>query len=72
MVGNSLRSDILPVLAIGGRAVYIPAALTWSHEAAAEPPPGLRGFYQIPHLGSLPALIEALELERGVTQSGNG
>jgi putative hydrolase of the HAD superfamily len=32
MVGNSLKSDILPVLKIGGWAVYIPYAHTWSHE----------------------------------------
>jgi putative hydrolase of the HAD superfamily len=32
MVGNSLRSDILPVLEIGGQAVLIPYANTWVHE----------------------------------------
>jgi putative hydrolase of the HAD superfamily len=32
MVGNSLRSDILPVLEIGGQAVLIPYANTWAHE----------------------------------------
>jgi putative hydrolase of the HAD superfamily len=32
MVGNSPRSDVLPVLAIGGWAVHVPAALSWSHE----------------------------------------
>ena len=32
MVGNSLRSDILPVIAIGGHAVHIPYHLTWAHE----------------------------------------
>jgi putative hydrolase of the HAD superfamily len=32
MVGNSLRSDIHPVIAIGGRAVYIPNEQTWFHE----------------------------------------
>src|SRR5512140_180382 len=34
MVGNSLRSDILPVLELGGNAVYIAHELTWAHEAA--------------------------------------
>ena len=34
MVGNSLRSDILPVLKIGGQAVYIPNETTWFHEHA--------------------------------------
>ena len=32
MVGNSVRSDILPVLAIGGHAVHIPYPLSWEHE----------------------------------------
>lgn len=32
MIGNSLRSDVLPVIAIGGRAFHIPYALTWAHE----------------------------------------
>lgn len=34
MVGNSVRSDILPVLTIGGRAVHVPYQLTWVHERA--------------------------------------
>jgi putative hydrolase of the HAD superfamily len=32
MVGNSVRSDILPVLELGGHAVHVPYAITWSHE----------------------------------------
>lgn len=32
MVGNSVRSDVLPVLAVGGHAVHIPYHLTWAHE----------------------------------------
>ena len=32
MVGNSVRSDILPVLSIGGHAVHIPYPLLWEHE----------------------------------------
>jgi putative hydrolase of the HAD superfamily len=34
MVGNSVRSDVLPVLAIGGHAVHIPYHVTWAHEHA--------------------------------------
>ena len=33
MVGNSLRSDVLPVLAAGGQAVPVPYEITWEHEA---------------------------------------
>jgi putative hydrolase of the HAD superfamily len=32
MIGNSLRSDILPVKKIGAHAIYIPYDLTWQHE----------------------------------------
>jgi putative hydrolase of the HAD superfamily len=32
MVGNSPRSDIAPVLALGGWAVHVPYPLTWAHE----------------------------------------
>jgi putative hydrolase of the HAD superfamily len=34
MVGNSLRSDVVPVLALGARAVHVPHAITWVHEEA--------------------------------------
>lgn len=36
MVGNSLKSDILPVLQIGGHAFHIPFHTTWIHEQVAE------------------------------------
>ena len=32
MIGNSLRSDILPVLELGGRALHLVDHPTWSHE----------------------------------------
>ena len=32
MIGNSLKSDVLPVLAIGGHAVHIPFHMTWAHD----------------------------------------
>ena len=32
MIGNSLRSDILPALAIGASAIHIPYKITWAHE----------------------------------------
>lgn len=32
MLGNSIKSDILPVLEIGGNAAHIPYHVTWSHE----------------------------------------
>lgn len=32
MIGNSLKSDILPVLQLGGHAIHIPYHITWEHE----------------------------------------
>ena len=32
MIGNSLKSDIQPVLAIGGYGVHIPFEVMWQHE----------------------------------------
>jgi hypothetical protein len=61
MVGNSLRSDILPVLALGASAVYVPYRLTWVHEVADPPPVEQAGYYELEHLGLLPGLLEELE-----------
>jgi putative hydrolase of the HAD superfamily len=61
MVGNSLRSDILPVLALGANAVYVPYQLTWAHEAAERPPVEQWGYYEVAHLGLLPRLLARLE-----------
>ncbi|RYG29951.1 MAG: HAD family hydrolase [Burkholderiales bacterium] len=36
MVGNSLRSDIAPVVELGGWGVHVPYHTTWAHEAGAQ------------------------------------
>jgi putative hydrolase of the HAD superfamily len=36
MIGNSLKSDILPVLNIGGSGIHIPYHTTWQHEQSAK------------------------------------
>jgi len=36
MVGNSFKSDIEPVLQLGGRAVHIPFHVVWAHEITQE------------------------------------
>jgi putative hydrolase of the HAD superfamily len=32
MIGNSLKSDVLPVLNIGGHGIHVPYYITWAHE----------------------------------------
>jgi putative hydrolase of the HAD superfamily len=63
MVGNSLRSDILPVLEIGAHAVYIPGEITWVHEVAEAPPSAQTRFYQLENLKELSPLLA--QIERG-------
>ena len=36
MVGNSVKSDIIPVLEIGAKAIHVPFHTTWSHEEVNE------------------------------------
>jgi putative hydrolase of the HAD superfamily len=58
MVGNSLRSDVLPVLKIGGQAVYIPNEQTWFHENASQDE--IRGveYAELERLSQLPEYLE--------------
>jgi len=60
MVGNTLRSDIQPVLALGGAAVHIPADSTWAHELMPGFDTAQNGFYALDHMGQLPALISKI------------
>jgi putative hydrolase of the HAD superfamily len=36
MVGNSLKSDVIPILNIGGKAIHVPFHTTWAHELVTE------------------------------------
>ncbi|MCP4580819.1 MAG: HAD hydrolase-like protein, partial [candidate division Zixibacteria bacterium] len=60
IVGNSLKSDILPVVAIGGRAVYIPYHITWAFETVPNPTLDHKGYVELEHMGLLPDWIEKL------------
>jgi putative hydrolase of the HAD superfamily len=62
MVGNSLKSDVLPVLEIGGRAVYVPYHITWDHEKVADHDHEQYDYYRLDELGQLPALINRIEV----------
>ena len=61
MIGNSLRSDILPVLACGGSAVYIPYHTTWMHEIAEMPAPGTPGFHQLDRIDQLAGWLTTIK-----------
>lgn len=61
MVGNSLRSDILPVLEIGGQAVYIHYENTWAHENNVGDALQNYRYFEINSLEDLPPLVKSLE-----------
>lgn len=58
MVGNSLRSDILPVLEAGGTAVYIPYHTTWVLERVSDEDLHGKQFAQLEQIGELPEWVE--------------
>lgn len=59
MVGNSLKSDVLPALQAGGWGVYVPHGETWALEHA-EAPDNHPRYHALEDLGGLRALVESL------------
>lgn len=60
MIGNSLRSDILPVLEVGGKAVHIPYETEWFHEAVSAEDLHGKEFMTLDKISDLPALLKDL------------
>jgi putative hydrolase of the HAD superfamily len=60
MVGNSIKSDVLPILELGGTAVHIPAETTWAHEIVPGVDGEAHGYHELEHLGELSELIRTL------------
>lgn len=60
MIGNSVRSDVLPVVELGGHAVHLPYRYTWAHEEVADVDAERNGYHQLASITDLPALVERL------------
>lgn len=60
MVGNSLRSDVVPVVALGAHAVHIPYEVTWHHEHVPEDQLPSNGWRRISAISELPGALAAL------------
>jgi putative hydrolase of the HAD superfamily len=60
MVGNSMKSDILPVLALGGAGAYVPYRITWAAEHVEETPQAAGRFFHLNTLRELPAVVAQL------------
>jgi len=64
MVGNSLKSDILPVLQCGAQAVHVPYETTWAHEEVPEKDLWTQGYLEVEHIGQLPELLKNLPISK--------
>jgi putative hydrolase of the HAD superfamily len=70
MVGNSLRSDIAPVVEMGSRAVHIPYHVTWNHEHLPDDALPATGWHRLGAISELGALLETLEQPAQPAQGG--
>lgn len=59
MVGNSMRSDVIPAIEAGCWGVYVPHELTWDLERAPAPQNHAK-YHKLPHLGDLHDLLKTL------------
>ena len=59
MVGNSLKSDVVPAIEAGGWGVYVPHGMTWALEHAEEPADRPR-YRRLDDLGGLAALVSGI------------
>jgi putative hydrolase of the HAD superfamily len=57
MVGNSLKSDIMPVLNLGGAGVHIPYHITWAAEHATAPTAFPGRLFVLQHMRELPGIV---------------
>lgn len=60
MVGNSMKSDVVPMVEAGGWGVHVPHGLEWEIERA-DPPHEAPRFVTLPDLGALALLIDKIE-----------
>ncbi len=60
MVGNSLKSDVIPALEAGAWAAHVPYHITWAHEMA-DAPSGHPRFRVLDTIADLPAWLEAVQ-----------
>ena len=56
MIGNSLKSDIMPSLELGSWGIYVPYHTTWAHEEVDREPDSER-YYKVEHLHQILDLI---------------
>lgn len=67
MIGNSLKSDILPICELGGNAIFIPYKTTWEHEHVPEEIASQFDFLSASGIAEVPDLVGEIEAKRPTT-----
>ena len=60
MVGNSVKSDVLPIVELGGNAVHIPHGYTWEYEDDHDGAPETHGYHVLDSIRAVPQLAHEL------------
>lgn len=60
MIGDSLRSDVLPVVAVGGHAIHVPYETSWQHEHVSPEEAARYRFLRATSIKDVPQLLQAL------------
>jgi putative hydrolase of the HAD superfamily len=61
MVGNSLKSDILPIVALGGHAAHVPYHVTWALERVDDADAARDGFHALADISEVVDLVRRLD-----------
>ena len=59
MAGNSMKSDVLPMIHAGGHGVYVPFEITWSHEHE-EAPADTPRFHEVKDIRGVVDVVRSL------------
>ena len=59
MAGNSIRSDVLPMIEAGGYGVYVPFPILWDHEHE-EVPADMTRYFEIVDLRGILNVVKVL------------
>jgi putative hydrolase of the HAD superfamily len=60
MIGNSVKSDVLPVIELGGHAAHLPYTYTWEFEHVPGANGADHGYHELTSIRELPALVERI------------
>ena len=64
MIGNSLKSDIIPICELGGQAIHVPFHTTWEHEIVSKQDAAGHQYYTLSSIQELNLCIQKIEQVR--------